>query len=144
MILFAPHWIIIKLLNSKHGKGGYNTLRKNDESHDHDVSLVIVRYLLWLPWFCWRFSSVYNYIFAPSKCIYVPGLWFHLTVELWLPVSVFGFWPLIKMELNSFSSNSVSTFEVAHVGRSSSTFLSSFRHKVGVRFSTQFKCRRGK
>ncbi|KAJ1386468.1 NUDIX hydrolase domain [Sesbania bispinosa] len=47
------------------------------------------------------------------------------------------------MELKSFSSNSVSTFEVAHVGRSSSSLLSSFRHKVGVRFSTQFKCRRG-
>ncbi|KAJ1394074.1 NUDIX hydrolase domain [Sesbania bispinosa] len=47
------------------------------------------------------------------------------------------------MELKSFSSNSVSTFEVAHVGRSSSTLLSSFKHKVGVRFSTQFKCRRG-
>ncbi|XP_061337014.1 nudix hydrolase 8 isoform X2 [Gastrolobium bilobum] len=47
------------------------------------------------------------------------------------------------MELKFFSSNSVSTSEVAHVGRSYSTLLNSFRHKVGVRFSTQFKCRRG-
>ncbi|KAG4933208.1 hypothetical protein JHK87_047210 [Glycine soja] len=47
------------------------------------------------------------------------------------------------MELKSFSSCSVSTSEVAHVGRSYSTLISSFRHKVGVRFSTHFQCRRG-
>ncbi|KAK7386265.1 hypothetical protein VNO78_26377 [Psophocarpus tetragonolobus] len=47
------------------------------------------------------------------------------------------------MELKSFSSSSVSTSDVAHVGRSYSTFISFFRHKVGVRFSTHFKCRRG-
>ncbi|TKY55485.1 Nudix hydrolase 8 [Spatholobus suberectus] len=47
------------------------------------------------------------------------------------------------MELKSFSSSSVSTSEVAHVGRSYSTLISSFRHVVGVRFSTHFKCRRG-
>lgn len=47
------------------------------------------------------------------------------------------------MELKSFSSCSVSTSEVPHVGRSYSTLISSFRHKVGVRFSTHFKCRRG-
>ncbi|KAG4390845.1 hypothetical protein AAZX31_05G061000 [Glycine max] len=47
------------------------------------------------------------------------------------------------MELKSFSSCSASTSEVVHVGRSYSTLFSSFRHKVGVRFSTHFKCRRG-
>ncbi|KAK7330808.1 hypothetical protein VNO77_25009 [Canavalia gladiata] len=47
------------------------------------------------------------------------------------------------MELKSFSSTSVSTSEVPHVGRSYSTLLSSFRNNVGVRFSTHFKCRRG-
>ncbi|XP_020227726.1 nudix hydrolase 8 [Cajanus cajan] len=47
------------------------------------------------------------------------------------------------MDLKSFSSTSVSTFEVDHVGRSYSTLISSFRHKVGVGFSPHFKCRRG-
>lgn len=47
------------------------------------------------------------------------------------------------MELKYLSSSSVSTSEVAHVGRTYSTLLSSFRHKVGVRFSTQFKYQRG-
>ncbi|BAT75815.1 hypothetical protein VIGAN_01373800 [Vigna angularis var. angularis] len=47
------------------------------------------------------------------------------------------------MELKSFSSSSVSTSDVARVGRSYSTFISTFRHKVGVKFSTHFKCRRG-
>ncbi|RDX99397.1 Nudix hydrolase 8, partial [Mucuna pruriens] len=43
------------------------------------------------------------------------------------------------MDLKSFSSTSVSTSEV----RSYSILISSFRHKVGLRFSTRFKCRRG-
>ncbi|CAJ2663996.1 unnamed protein product [Trifolium pratense] len=44
------------------------------------------------------------------------------------------------MELKSFSSNSLSTFEV---GKFSSTLFSNFRHIFGVRYSTQFKFHRG-
>lgn len=44
------------------------------------------------------------------------------------------------MEVKSLSSNSVSTFEF---GKFSSTLFTSFRHKFGVRYSPQFKCRRG-
>ncbi|KAE9607429.1 hypothetical protein Lal_00026915 [Lupinus albus] len=43
------------------------------------------------------------------------------------------------MELKYFSLSSLSTSEAVHIGRT----YSSFRHKVGVRFSTKFKCRRG-
>ncbi|CAJ2663997.1 unnamed protein product [Trifolium pratense] len=45
------------------------------------------------------------------------------------------------MELKSFSSNSLSTFEV---GKFSSTLFSNFRHIFGVRYSTQFKFHRDK
>ncbi|XP_019420192.1 PREDICTED: nudix hydrolase 8-like isoform X3 [Lupinus angustifolius] len=47
------------------------------------------------------------------------------------------------MELKYFSSSSLSTSEVVHIGRTYSTLVSSFSHKVGPRYSTQFKCRRG-
>ncbi|CAL0312297.1 unnamed protein product [Lupinus luteus] len=46
------------------------------------------------------------------------------------------------MELKYFSPSSVSTSEVVHIGRTHSTFLSNYRHKFGVRFSTHFNCRR--
>ncbi|KAI4327162.1 hypothetical protein L6164_019656 [Bauhinia variegata] len=47
------------------------------------------------------------------------------------------------MELNSFASKSMSSSEIVRVGRTCSAPLSSFRHKFSVKFSTQFKCRRG-
>ncbi|KAL9326743.1 hypothetical protein ACSQ67_007388 [Phaseolus vulgaris] len=47
------------------------------------------------------------------------------------------------MDLKPFSSSSVSTSDVANVGRSYSTLISGFRHKVGVKLSSHFKCRRG-
>lgn len=46
---------------------------------------------------------------------------------------------MVKMELKSFSYNSMSTFEI---GKSSTLFFNS-RHKFGVRYSNQFNCSRG-